>query len=263
MSGSKPLNQKSFQRHVDISLIIPVKDEEQSIIELAEEVTQVMQSTQWSWECLWLDDGSVDGTPYKLESISQRGPHHRFLSLAQNFGQSAALHTGFKYARGNIFVTLDGDGQNDPSEIPSLVRRLLEEGADMVNGWRSERMDTFVRKISSKVANGFRNWITHDRVRDVGCSLRAFHHECVENIPLFAGMHRFLPTLVRIAGYTRIIEIPVHHRPRKRGMTKYGIQNRLWVGLADTFAVRWMRSRLVFPVIREPFGSGWGGKNHE
>jgi len=263
MSGWRQLKENGFQRIVDISLIIPVKDEEESITELAVEAIQVMQNTPWSWECLWIDDGSVDHTQYKLETISRNDPHHRFLCLSQNFGQSAALHTGFKYARGKILVTLDGDGQNDPGEIPMLVNTLLDEGADMVNGWRPERMDTFFRKISSRIANGFRNWITHDRIRDVGCSLRAFHHECVENIPLFAGMHRFLPTLARISGYTRIIDIPVHHRPRKHGVTKYGIQNRLWVGLGDTFAVRWMKSRLVFPVIREPFGFEQGRKNNE
>jgi hypothetical protein len=130
-----------------------------------------------------------------------------------------------------------------------MINRLKDEDADMVNGWRIKRKDTFFRKMASYVANSFRNWLTLDHVKDVGCSLRVFRHHCIKNIPIFKGMHRFLPTLVRMRGFSKIVEMPVHHHPRKFGATKYGINNRLWVGIADTLAIRWMRSR---------FQAGWG-----
>ena len=148
---------------------------------------------------------------------------------------------------GDILATLDGDGQNDPADIPHLIEKLQKHDGDMVNGVRQKRYGPFVRKISSRIANNFRDWVTGDRVTDVGCSVRVFKLECVKRIPVFKGMHRFLPTLVRMQGYTHIMESPVNHRPRVRGKTKYGIQNRLWVGLTDLAAVKWMQSRLVFP----------------
>ena len=236
---------------MDITIIIPVKDEEESIGKLAHEVSGTMAETPFSWECLWIDDGSTDETEKQLEKICQDG-HHRFLSLDKNYGQSAAMAVGFKNTTADILVTLDGDGQNDPKDIPALVNRLINQKADVVNGWRKNREDSFVRKISSRIGNGFRNKLTHDNVRDVGCSIRAFRRACVDQIPVFKGMHRFLPTLMRIRGYANIIEIPVNHRPRERGQTKYGIHNRLWVGLADTFVVYWMQRRMVFPKVKTP-----------
>ena len=139
---------------------------------------------------------------------------------------------------GDILATLDGDGQNDPADIPHLIEKLQKHDGDMVNGVRQKRYGPFVRKISSRIANNFRDWVTGDRVTDVGCSVRVFKLECVKRIPVFKGMHRFLPTLVRMQGYTHIMESPVNHRPRVRGKTKYGIQNRLWVGLTDLAAVK-------------------------
>jgi len=236
---------------MDISIIIPVKDEAESIFLLAEEVTAAMEQTQHSWECLWVDDGSTDKTPEQLTKLNKENPRHRFLSLDKNYGQSAAMAVGFKNAEGDILVTLDGDGQNDPKDIPLLVKQLNNQKADMVNGWRKNREDSIIRKISSRIGNGFRNKLTSEKVKDVGCSIRAFRRPCVEDVPVFKGMHRFLPTLVRISGFGNIVEMPVNHRPRKKGETKYGIQNRLWVGLADTFAVRWMQRRMVFPKVKK------------
>ena len=235
---------------LDLSIIIPVKDEEENIAELAEEIEKVMHATSWSWECLWIDDGSTDDTLTELQHIHERDGHHQFIVLAHNYGQSVALSAGFRSARGEILITLDGDGQNDPADIPAMVRKLFDLSADMVNGWRENRKDNLVKKISSRIANGFRNWMTNEQVRDVGCSLRVFRHRCVENIPVFRGMHRFLPTLVRMGGGSKIIEIPVRHRPRRYGSTKYGIRNRLWIGMIDTLVVRWMQSRMVYPEIK-------------
>ena len=243
--------EKSATWNPDMSIIIPVKDEERNIAGLAEEFTMAMLPTSWSWECLWIDDGSTDNTLSELQRINKKDARHQFIALSRNYGQSAALSTGFSYARGEILVTMDGDGQNDPDDIPVLVRCLLESNADIVNGWRKRRSDTAVRKILSRIANAFRNRVTREQIRDVGCSIRVFRHRCVEGIPVFRGMHRFLPTLIRAGGCCpRIVEMPVRHRPRAHGQTKYGIHNRLWVGLMDTLAVRWMQTRMVYPKVK-------------
>ncbi len=235
---------------LDISIIIPVKNERENVSILAIEINEVMNKLLLSWECVWVDDGSSDGTLEELKKIHAQNLKHRVVSLAENYGQSIALAVGFIKASGNIFVTMDGDGQNDPEDIPNMLNLLNKESLDMVNGIRIKREDSLIRKISSKIANGFRNWITEDKIKDVGCALRVFRRECVENLVVFKGMHRFLPTLVRLNGYNRIAEIPVKHRKRIRGETKYGINNRLWVGLFDTFMVRWLSKRVIFPEIK-------------
>jgi dolichol-phosphate mannosyltransferase len=228
---------------LDISIIIPIKDEIANITPLAEEVNRVMGSQPWSWECLWVDDGSTDGSLDEVRAVTASHPRHRFISFEKNAGQSAALWAGFKESKGRIIATLDGDRQNDPTDLPSLIEILLESlEVDMVNGYRHKREDSFIRKMSSRIANGFRNLTTGKSVRDVGCSTRAFRRECMENLPLFKGMHRFLPTLVAMNGF-RLTEVPVKHRPRLRGKTKYNINNRLWVGLYDVFGVMWVRKR--------------------
>ena len=241
---------KENNKH-NISVIIPVMNEKENVSVLANEISEALNGMPWKWECLWVDDCSTDDTVVILEKICSLDKRHRMVQHSKNYGQSAALATGFRYAHGDIFVTLDGDGQNDPACIPALVKKLIDEDADMVNGWREKRHDSLIRKISSKIANAYRNLLTGEKIRDVGCALRAFRRECVGDIPVFKGMHRFFPTLVRLAGYGKILEEPVNHRPRERGKTKYGINNRLWVGIADTFAVCWMRSRLVFPEIKD------------
>jgi glycosyltransferase involved in cell wall biosynthesis len=241
---------KSESWDVELSIIIPVKDEEETAPGLAQEVTASMESVPYSWECIWIDDGSTDSTLSILEALNKKDPHHQVVSLSKNYGQSAALITGFNVARGRLLATLDGDGQNDPNDLPKIVTRLIEEDVDMVNGVRQKRKDSFIRKISSKIGNGFRNILTGERITDVGCSIRVFKRYCANNLPSFKGMHRFLPTLIRIGGCENIIEMPVNHRPREFGQTKYGIQNRLWVGIIDTMAVCWMKSRMVFADIK-------------
>ena len=235
---------------IEVSVVVPVEDEEESVPSLAREIEAAMAGLAKTWECLWVDDGSTDRTLPVLQELCGQSDVHRCISLDGNFGQSAALAAGLARARGAVICTLDGDGQNDPADFPALLARLEQGDTDMVNGVRARRHDSWIRKISSRIANGFRNFVTREKVRDVGCSLRVFRRECSEDIPVFKGMHRFFPTLVRMRGF-RITEMPVNHRPRVRGQTKYGISNRLWVGLGDTFAVRWMQSRLVWPRVRE------------
>ncbi len=234
-----------------VSVIIPVMNEEDNVFLLADEIDKAMNVTKWKWECLWVDDKSTDNTVEKLKQLTEKSPNHRLILHSQNYGQSAALATGFRHAAGNILATLDGDGQNDPAFLPALLNKLIDEDADMVNGLRQRRQDNVIKKISSRIANGFRNLLTRENIRDVGCALRVFRKYCVRDIPVFKGMHRFLPTLVRLAGYTKILEMPVCHRKRERGVTKYGINNRLWVGILDTLAVCWMQSRMVYPKTKK------------
>ena len=235
---------------MDVSIIIPVYNEKENVMPLADEIYDVMSKTRWSWECIWIDDGSNDGTSQALITISRKYSKYHYILLDRNYGQSAALYVGFKNAIGRFIVTMDGDGQNDPGDIPYLMECIETHNADMVNGWRRNRKDTFVKRFSSRIANSFRNWVTHEKITDVGCSLRVFKRECVDILPLFKGMHRFLPTLIKNAGFRNILEVPVNHRPRIHGQTKYGIHNRLWVGIMDTFAVRWMQNRMVYPQIK-------------
>ncbi|HBZ71583.1 MAG TPA: glycosyltransferase [Deltaproteobacteria bacterium] len=201
-----------------------------------------------AFEIVVVDDGSTDGTLRELEEIARSDRSVVALSFRRNFGQTAAFAAGFDFARGDIVVTMDGDLQNDPADIPRLLALL--DRADVVNGIRTERHDSWVRKLSSRIGNGFRNWMTGESVTDVGCSLRAMRTSYLRRVKLFRGMHRFLPTLLRIEG-ARLVEIPVSHRPRRHGRSKYGIGNRLFVGLVDVFAVRWMQRRVLRYKTRE------------
>ncbi len=234
----------------DVSIIVPVKDEADSIRQLANEIGAAFEGQDWSWECLWVDDGSTDGTLAHLKNLHEADPRHHFIAHDRNYGQSAALATGFSNARGRVLATLDGDLQNDPADLPRLIRVLEASDIDMVNGVRAKRHDNALRILSSRIANTFRNRVSGATATDVGCSVRAFRRACVEGIPLFRGMHRFLPTLVAMRGW-RITEIQVNHRPRTHGTTSYGVHNRLRVGILDTFGVRWLASRTVNPRVRE------------
>lgn len=234
-----------------VSVIIPIKDEAKNIEPLAKELREVLDQQVWHWECIWVDDGSTDQSLLMLERLSLEDLRHSYISFEKNAGQSAAFWAGFQAAKGEIIVTIDGDGQNDPSDIPLLVEMIQYSESDMVNGYRSKRRDNFVRKVASRIANNFRNWVTGKTVRDVGCSTRAFRRECVKCLPHFKGLHRFLPTLVNMQGF-RLSEVPVNHRPRMHGKTKYTINSRLWVGLADTFGVLWLRKRFFhYKIIKK------------
>ena len=226
----------------EISLVIPVYNEEENLPVLAGEIRAALEPAGLSYEVIYVDDGSTDSSPAVLERLAREDPRTRIVRQRRNSGQSAAFAAGFRHARAPVVVTLDADLQNDPADIPRLLERM--DGFDVVNGVRARRQDTWVRRISSKIANGVRNRVTRESVTDVGCTLRAMRIEYLRRIPVFNGMHRFLPTLLRMEG-ARVTEVPVNHRPRLHGQPKYGIHNRLWRGLADLYGVRWLQTRWI------------------
>jgi len=239
---------RAMANEPDISVVIPAYNEAESIEECVCEVVSVLGQLGQSHEVVVVDDGSTDGTFAVLRSLRAQFPQLRALRFRKNAGQTAAMAAGFERARGDVVVTMDADLQNDPADIPRLLDALGE--FDVVCGIREKRHDTFVRRISSRIANGVRNWLTHESIRDVGCSLRAMKREFLAELKLYDGMHRFLPTLLKLEGAT-VIEIPVNHRRRRRGRTKYGIRNRLFRGLRDLFAVRWMQRRWIRYEVEE------------
>jgi dolichol-phosphate mannosyltransferase len=222
-----------------ITIVIPVKNEEETLPGLAREIDAAFATQTYRWEVLWVDDGSTDRSRELMQGLPAP---HRWIALDRNHGQSAAFQAGFRAARGTWVGTLDGDGQNDPVDLPRQLARALEKGVDMVNGIRAKRQDSLLRKLSSKVGNGVRNWLTGNTVQDVGCSTRVVRRAAVIDLPFFHGMHRFLPTLVQMKGHS-IDEIPVNHRPRAGGASKYGLWNRLPGATRDLFGVRWLKTR--------------------
>lgn len=226
----------------DVSIIIPVYDEEESLPILDAEIRAAMASGKWSYEVIYVDDGSADDSAAVLAGLAAADPRVRVLRHQRNAGQSAGLASGIAAARGTFTVTLDADLQNDPADIPRVLAAL--EGFDAISGVRAHRQDTWVRRVSSRLANGVRDRVIHDGIRDVGCSLKVYRTELLRRVPKFKGMHRFLPALIQLEG-GKVREIEVNHRPRRFGVAKYGIGNRLWRGLVDLAAVRWMQSRHV------------------
>jgi dolichol-phosphate mannosyltransferase len=226
----------------EISLVIPVYNEEQSLEPLAAEIRASMAQVGRPYEVLFVDDGSTDGSLGVIQALAARDPAVRVIRQGKNAGQSAALAAGFGHARGGVVVTLDADLQNDPADIPLLLSRLTEY--DVVCGVRARRRDSWVRRLSSGIANAVRNRLTKESVSDVGCTLKAYRVEYLRRIPVWNGMHRFLPTLLRMEG-ARIAEVDVSHRPRAFGTPKYNIRNRIWRATNDLFGVRWLQSRWI------------------
>jgi dolichol-phosphate mannosyltransferase len=226
----------------DISLVIPVYNEERNLPVLAGEIRAAMEPLGRPYEVLFVDDGSTDTSLAVLTGLASQDRHLRVIRQPRNAGQSAAMDAGFRHARGGIVVTLDADLQNDPADIPLLLTRL--EDCDVVCGVRAHRRDSWVRRISSGIANAVRNRLTAESVTDVGCTLKAFRADYLRRIPAWNGMHRFLPTLLRMEG-ARIAEVDVRHRPRAFGTPKYNIRNRIFRATADLFGVRWMQSRWI------------------
>jgi glycosyltransferase involved in cell wall biosynthesis len=200
------------------------------------------------YEMIFVDDGSSDGSRKLLKKMASQVPSLRMVGLKQNRGLSTALLAGMREARGKIIVTLDSDLQNDPEDIPRLLEYL--DRYDMATGWRQKREDPWLKRIASRVGNSVRNRLSGESINDSACTLRVFKRECLQDIPIFNGMHRFMSTLVKMRGY-RIVEVPVTHHPRKYGESKYNIRNRMWRSFVDLLAVRWMKGRRIQYDIEE------------
>lgn len=232
-----------------VSLVVPMHDEEDNVEPLLREIEAAMASVT-PFEVLMVDDCSKDNTLERLRAFQAARPRPwlRILRLRRQVGQSGAVLAGVEKARAHLVATLDGDRQNDPLDVPKLLA-LVESGqCDGATGVRVRRQDTWVRRISSRIGNGVRNWITGDRVTDAACGVKVLPRAVFLKAPRFNGMHRFMPTLMRFLGQ-RIVEVPVNHRPRGAGRAKYGIGNRALRGLRDCFAVRWYRQRIVDPSV--------------
>ena len=224
----------------ELSVVLPVYNEVESLAVLWAELMAVLDGLGRSAEVIFVDDGSTDGSAAALRRLRDGDARVRLIRLSENCGLSAAFAAGLRHARGRIVVTMDADLQSDPADIPALLAGL--EGADAACGWRPVRHDPWLKRISSRIANGVRTSVLGDSVRDSACSLRAMRRECLDALHPFHGFHRFVPTLLLQAGY-RIVEIPVHHRPRRFGTSHYGVRNRVWRAFVDLLGVRWLRSR--------------------
>ncbi len=234
----------------EISIIIPLFNEIDNVAPLASQVLAAMRDEKRPFEIVLVDDASTDGTWDKIIAANRADSRVRGLRHNRNAGQSAALWTGYRGSRTPIIVTLDGDLQNDPADIPKLLAGLNEY--DVVCGMRTKRQDNFLRKISSKIARAARKWALGVDFRDTGCGLRAFKRPVLDSLFAFNGFHRFMPVLAHTAG-ARVIEIPVNHRQRAAGISKYGVWNRMWRGIVDLFAISWYQKRRIPPVPSTAF----------
>jgi glycosyltransferase involved in cell wall biosynthesis len=227
----------------DVSVVVPLYNEEQSVAMLQRELADAL--TGLDYEIIFVDDGSQDETVARIAP----NPRTRVLHFEKNAGQSAAIFAGLQAVRSEIAVLIDGDLQNDPADIPRLLAEI-SRGADLVCGYRARRKDTLLKRITSRVANFVRSRFTRDGVRDTGCTLKAMRRDCIGALVPFKGMHRFIPALVKGAGY-RLVEIPVNHRPRRFGQSKYGLGNRALRATIDMFGVRWLLSRRLNYQVRD------------
>ena len=234
-------------RDLALTLVAPVHDEQENLAALHARVVEVFGARD-DWELLLVDDGSRDGSAAEIRELSARDPRVTGVYLARHLGQTAATAAGLQLARGRLIATLDADLQNDPGDLPAMVERLA--GHDAVVGYRLRRRDGLLRRAGSRLANAVRNAVSRDSIRDTGCSLKLFRAEAIRAVPLYEGLHRFLPTLLRYHGFS-VVEHPVSHRPRVAGRSKYGVRNRAFRALGDLLAIRWMRARLLRLPIRE------------
>jgi dolichol-phosphate mannosyltransferase len=233
---------------VDISVVVPVYNEEENLPVLIPQIAEVLRPLGKTYEMIFVDDGSKDHSRRLLKEMALQYPQIRILGFKKNCGETAAGAAGLKEARGEIVITIDADLQNDPKDIPRMLGYLKDY--DMVTGWRQKREDSWVKRITSRIANRVRNSLSGEEIQDSGCTFRAYKRECLQNLKLYKGMHRFIPTLVKMEGY-RVIEIPIAHHPRKFGVSKYTTWNRMWRAFIDLLAVKWMKSRHIHYEIEE------------
>lgn len=229
---------------MDIDVVLPIYNEVQNLKPVTEGIEQALGHSNRDVRIMMVDDGSDDGSWEEIERLSKEFSAVTGLRFSENCGQSAAFTAGFQHARAPLVATMDADGQNDPADLPNMLDTLEQHDVDMVAGYRENRRDTLWKKIGSRIGNTVRNWLTGDDIIDTGCSLKLFRLEVVKSIPMFVGMHRFLPTLARMKGFS-VEQVPVNHRSRWEGETSYSNLGRLKTTLADVLAVRWMQSRVI------------------
>jgi glycosyltransferase involved in cell wall biosynthesis len=234
---NRPLSATSDEV-LEITVILPVFNEAPNLTLLWPELVGILEAHWRHVEAIFVDDASTDGSTKWLRELARRDARVRHVRFARHAGLTAALDAGYRRARSPIVVTMDSDLQSDPADIPRLVAAL--QGADAATGWRVHRHDKWLRRFSSRVANFVRNRMTRETVRDSACTLRAFRRTCTTALPPYDGLHRFVPTLLRIAGY-RVVEVPVTHRPRRFGESKFGVRNRAGRAFRDLLFVRWMQ----------------------
>jgi glycosyltransferase involved in cell wall biosynthesis len=236
--------ERNISMQVALSVVVPVKDEAGNVEPLVNEIVAAIAAEN-SCEIVFVDDGSADATAQTLKGLKASIPHLRVIQHGRNMGQSRAVRTGVVAARGEIIVVLDGDGQNDPADIPRLVAVFREADATnvaLVQGQRARRQDSFKKKFASRVANGIRRKLLNDQASDVGCGLKAFRRDAFLALPYFDHMHRYMVALMMREGFeVRFVE--VHHRPRLHGSSKYGVLDRAMAGIYDLFGVRWLQRR--------------------
>ena len=235
---------------LDLSVVVPVKDEAENAVPLLEEITAALRG-KVAFEVIFIDDGSSDGTGDRLLAARSKNPELRVLRHLKNSGQSRGVRTGVIAARAPLIATLDGDGQNDPADIPNLVAEWKRaEGGEpklgLVAGQRRKRQDSAMKKVASRVGNGVRQWLLTDNTRDTGCGLKLFSRDAFLALPYFDHIHRYLPALMMREGY-RVGHVDVNHRPRTRGVSKYGTLDRLLVSLSDLYGVLWLKRRARNP----------------
>jgi dolichol-phosphate mannosyltransferase len=238
---------------MDISVVIPVFNESENIETLAEEIRTALDG-KYQYEVVYVDDGSSDETPQVLERLRRAYPQFRSVRHLRNSGQSTAVRNGVKAARGEWIVTLDGDGQNDPADIPRFIEVMRKEGEggklQMVAGYRKKRQDDWIKRYSSRVANKVRASLLKDATPDSVCGLKMYRREVFLDLPYFDHMHRFLPALIQRNG-GETLSLEVNHRPRNRGVSKYGVGNRLWVGIVDLLGLMWLQRRVRLTEVEE------------
>lgn len=227
---------------IELSVIAPIYNEEESIAALYQAVTDALRGKVEHYELILVNDGSTDRSGFMLDELAAKDDRVRPLHFARNCGQTAAIWAGMRAATGRLVSLIDADLQTDPNDIFTLMPYLAEY--DFANGMRVNRRDTLVKKVSSRVGNGVRNWLTGDTIYDTGCPMKLFKLEVARSFYLFNGMHRFLPTLAKMNGF-KVIEVAVNHRERRFGVSKYGVFNRAFVGLMDAIVVRWLKKRAI------------------
>ena len=238
---------------VDLSIVVPVYNEDENLPLLWPEIREALAPTGFTYEVIFVDDGSKDRSAEIVRGFRESDPRIRLVRLKANAGETAATDAGFKAVRGHYVVVMDADLQNDPRDIPGMLRHL--DQWDAVTGWRVNRAagDSWIRRLSSRITNRVRNRLSDETIQDSGCTFRAFRRECLRDLALYKGFHRFIPTLLKMRGF-RVLEAPVNHRPRRFGRSKYGIGNRALRAFVDLLVVRWMKDRMLHYEVAEDLG---------